>query len=336
LYAGVAEFFADKRVLITGGLGFLGSATARELVGLGSRVSIIDSLVPTHGGKRENVAGLEDELDVAIGDVRDPAILEPRVRECDVLLNLSGQTSHMDSMRDPITDLDLNCESQLAVVEACRKLNPECKLVFTSTRQLYGRPQYLPVDERHPVVPVDVNGIHKAAGEWYHLLYGEVYGLPTTVLRLVNTYGPRMRIVDARQTFLGYWVKLVLMGEELSVFGDGRQRRDLDYVDDAVAAILLAASRDGTDGEVYNLGGGRVVSLVELAELLIQANGGGSYRLVPFPDDQKPIDIGDYYADSSKFRGAQGWHPEVGLEEGLRRTLEFFRAQGPGAWGDPV
>jgi UDP-glucose 4-epimerase len=333
---GLATAFAGLRVLITGGLGFIGSNLARDLVAAGSRVTLIDSLMPTHGGTWANVAGIEDDVEVHELDVRDTDRLHAHLLAKDVLFNLAGQTSHLDSMSDPRTDLEINCTAQLSLLEACRADNPDLRIVFAGTRQIYGRPQYLPVDEAHPIDPVDVNGINKTAGEWYHLLYGRVYGLPVSVLRLTNTYGPRMRVRDARQTFLGLWIRQALTDEELLVFGDGRQRRDFAYVDDVVRALCLAATSPAAVGEVFNVGGGDDgnTSLEETAELLVRLAASGRYRIVPFPDDRLTIDIGDYYADDTKLRGL-GWRPAVTLEEGLRATLDFYREHGGAYWGDP-
>jgi UDP-glucose 4-epimerase len=330
--ADLAAPFAGTRVLVTGGLGFIGSNLARELVAGGADVVLVDSLVPEYGGSRENIKGIEGSVHVNVSDVRDEFSLKQLVRDRDVIFNLAGQTSHLDSMSDPYTDLEINCRAQLSILEACRENNPTARVVFASTRQIYGRPEYLPVDERHPLRPVDVNGINKTAGEWYHLVYGDVYGIPVCVLRLTNTYGPRMRVRDARQTFLGYWLRQILLGEELLVFGDGSQKRDFNYVDDAVRALLLAAARDEAVGEIYNLGDGEVLSLLELAELLVEVNGSGSYRIVPFPDDRKAIDIGDYYSDFGKIRRELGWEPKVRVEDGLRRSLEFYREHGESYW----
>ena len=320
--------YAGRRVLVTGGLGFIGSNLARRLVELGAEVLLVDSLIPEYGGNRANIAGIEDAVTVNVSDVRDAHSLPALIRGQDVLFNLAGQTSHVDSLHDPYTDLDINCRAQLSILEACRRENPGVKVVFASTRQLYGRPAYLPVDELHPLAPVDPNGVNKAAGEGYHLVYGAVYGLRTCVLRLTNTYGPRMRVKDDRQTFLGTWLRLAVEGEELLVFGDGTQKRDFTYVDDAVEAFLLAGARDEADGEVFNLGGAEPpVSLLELAELL-----GAPYRLVPFPDERKSIDIGDYYADDRKIRDLLGWEPRVGLREGLARSLEYYREHREAYW----
>jgi UDP-glucose 4-epimerase len=330
----LADAFAAKRVLVTGGLGFIGSNLARALVQAGSSVVLLDSLVPHYGGNMRNIAGIEGAVRVNISDVRDEYSLRALVRNQDVLFNLAGQTSHLDSMVDPATDLEINCRAQLSILEACRHYNPDVRIVFASTRQIYGRPRRLPVDEDHPIAPVDVNGINKTAGEWYHLLYGEVYGLPVSVLRLTNTYGPRMRVRDARQTFLGWWVRLLLTGERLTVWGDGSQRRDFNYVDDAVAAFLLAGADERANGRVYNLGGDERISLLDLADLLVEINGGGEVEVVPFPHERKAIDIGDFYADYGRMERELGWRPSVRLREGLSRTLDYYRVHGERYWGE--
>lgn len=327
-----ADAFRGRRVLITGGLGFIGSNLARRLVEAGAEVLLVDSMIPEYGGNVANIKGIEDEVTVNIADVRDVHSLPYLVGDCEVIFSLAGQTSHLDSMADPYTDLEINCRAQLSLLEACRLANPGARIVFASTRQIYGRPEYLPVDERHPIHPVDVNGINKTAGEWYHLLYGQMYGIPVCVLRLTNTYGPRMRVKDARQTFLGYWLRQIVVGEEIAVFGDGLQKRDFNYVDDAVDAFLLAATRDEALGKTYNLGDSEVVSLLDLARKLVELNGGGSFKVVPFPDDRKAIDIGDYYGDFSRIKDDLGWQPRVGLDEGLRRSIDFFREHGGGYW----
>ena len=318
------EAFTGRKVLITGGLGFIGSNLARRLVDLGARVTLVDSLIPEYGGNLFNIAGLEDHVQVNISDVRDQHSMRYLVQGQDYLFNLAGQTSHMDSMEDPGTDLEINCRAQLSILEACRRYNPRIKVVFASTRQIYGKPDYLPVDEKHLLRPVDVNGINKMAGEWYHILYNNVYELRACALRLTNTIGPRMRIKDARQTFLGVWVRLLLEGKTFEVWG-GEQLRDFTYVDDVVDAFLLAAASEEANGEVFNLGCERVIGLKALADLLVEVNGGGRYEIRSFPPDRKRIDIGDYYADYSRIRSVLEWEPKVSLREGLARTVAFFR-----------
>jgi UDP-glucose 4-epimerase len=319
----VQTTFADRKVLITGGLGFIGSNLARRLVELGADVTLVDSLVPEYGGNLFNIAGIEDRVRVNIADVRDTHSMDYLVRGQDFLFNLAGQTSHMDSMQDPYIDLEINCKAQLSILEACRKHNPNIKIVFASTRQIYGKPEYLPVDEKHLLQPVDVNGINKMAGEWYHILYNNVYGVRACALRLTNTIGPRMRVKDSRQTFLGVWIRLLIEGKPFEVWG-GNQLRDFTYVDDAVEAFLMAAISEESNGLVFNLGS-EPIDLKKLAELLIEINGGGEYIPRSFPSDRKLIDIGDYYGDFSRIRSTLGWKPQVPLREGLANTLEFYR-----------
>ena len=318
------ECFQNKRVLITGGLGFIGSNLARRLVDFGADVLLVDSLVPEYGGNWRNIEDIRDRVSVNIADVRDPYSMRYLVQGKDFLFNLAGQTSHMDSMTDPFTDLETNCRAQLSILEACRHHNPAIRIVFASTRQLYGKPDHLPVDESHLLRPVDVNGINKMAGEWYHILYHHTYGIRSTALRLTNTYGPRMRVKDSRQTFLGIWIKSVIRGEPFEVWG-GAQLRDFTYVDDAVDAFMRCAADSSAGGSVYNLGGGRAVTLRELAEMLIAANDGqGEFLVREFPADRKRIDIGDYCADDRHIRTTLGWRPSVPTEEGLRRTLSYY------------
>ena len=316
--------FRNANVLITGGLGFIGSNLAGRLVNLGADVLLVDSLIPEYGGNLYNISGIEDKVKVNISDVRDPHSMRYLVQDKDFLFNLAGQTSHMDSMQDPFTDLEINARAQLAILEACRKYNPDIKIVFASTRQIYGKPDYLPVDEKHPLRPVDVNGINKMAGEWYHILYNNVYGIRSCVLRLTNTIGPRMRIKDARQTFVGIWIRLLLEGKPFEVWG-GEQIRDFTYVDDCIDAMLMAAISEKANGQVFNLGGDCQISLKNLAEMLIDINGGGKYIIKTFPDNRKKIDIGDYYSDYTLIRDTLGWKPKTPLKEGLRRTVDFYQ-----------
>ncbi len=324
--ANLRRVFAGRRVLITGGLGFIGSNLARELVRLGAKVSIVDSLVPEYGGNRRNLAGVAARVKIHVADVRDWPRLPSLVRGQDFLFNLAGQTSHMDSMTDPQTDLDINCRAQLAILEACRLHNPGIRIVFASTRQIYGRPDYLPVDERHPLRPVDVNGINKLAGESFHLLYSRVHGIAATALRLTNTIGPRMRVKDARQTFVGVWVRRLVEGEPFEVWG-GDQLRDFTYVDDAVEAFLLAAARPEAVGQVFNLGGPPRVTLQRLAELLVEVNRGGAFVVREFPADRRKIDIGDYFADGRLIARRLGWRPRTDLRTALARTVAYYRRE---------
>lgn len=322
------DTFAGRRVLVTGGLGFIGSNLVLSLARLGADVTVVDSLIPEYGGNLRNLEGVDGKVRVYMSDVRDKGSLPHIVGRQDVLFNLAGQTSHLDSMTDPETDLDINARAQLSILESCRLHNPGIRVVFASTRQIYGRPVYLPVDEHHPLRPVDVNGINKLAGEGYHLLYSEVHGIRSTVLRLTNTIGPRMRVKDARQTFVGVWIRSILSGEPFEVWG-GSQLRDFTYVDDAVEAFLLAASRSEAEGQVFNVGGTPPVTLLELAELLVDVNGGGTFVTREFPEDRQKIDIGDFYADDTLIRETLGWTHRTSLETALEKTLGYYRQELP-------
>ena len=313
-----------KQVLITGGLGFIGSTLAHRLVGKEADVLIVDSLFPEYGGNFANIKGIEKMVRVNISDVRDVHGLSWLVKDAEVIFNLAGQTSHMDSMTDPYTDLDINCVSQLHILEACRRENPGVKIVFASTRQIYGKPRYLPVDENHPIVPTDVNGINKSAGEQYHLLYGKVYGMWCASLRLTNTYGPRMRIKDARQTFLGIWLRLALENKPFEVWG-GNQLRDFSYVDDTVDALLAVVENDAARGGVFNVGGMEVVSLLEVARMIQMELNSTKFSVKAFPKERQAIDIGDFYADDRRLRETTGWFSKVPLSVGLRKTIEYYR-----------
>ena len=326
------DIFTGSDVLVTGGLGFIGSALARRLVELGAKVTLVDSLIPEYGGNLFNIHDIRDRVTVDLTDVRDAAAMSSLIKNRQFLFNLAGQTSHLDSMTDPMTDLNINAAAQLHILEACRLHNRDLKIVFASTRQVYGRPEYLPVDEKHPIEPVDINGINKLAGEWYHLLYNNVYQIRACALRLTNTYGPGMRVKDARQTFLGIWIRRLIEGKPIQIFGDGKQRRDFNFVTDVVEALLRAAASREADGQLFNLGHHEQISLRELASMLVEINGSGNYELVPFPDDRKAIDIGDYYADFRKIDEVLGWSPQVTLENGLKQTLEFYRANQGHYW----
>ncbi len=318
------QSLTSKNILITGGLGFIGSSLARRLVELEAQVTLVDSLIPEYGGNFFNIHDIQDQVTVNITDVRDPYAMKYLIQGKDYLFNLAGQTSHLDSMKDPQTDLAINASAQLSILETCRHHNPGIKLVFASTRQLYGKPDYLPVDETHPIRPVDVNGINKLAGEWYHLLYNNVYQIRACALRLTNTYGAGMRVKDARQTFLGIWIRNLIEGKPILVYGDGTQLRDFNYVDDVVDALLLAAIKSEADGEVFNLGSREYINLRNLAQMMVDLYPDGKYEITPFPTDLKAIDIGDYYSDYTKAEKLLGWSPKIKLREGLERSLTFY------------
>jgi len=311
--------------MVTGGLGFIGSNLARQLVELGADVLLVDSLIPDYGGNLFNIDGYADRLHVNIADIRQQTTMNYLVRDRAVIFNLAGQVSHIDSMREPYTDLEVNCRSQLTILEACRNHNPAVKVVFAGTRQVYGRPDSLPVTEAHLVRPTDVNGINKAAGENYHLVYNSVFGVRACSLRLTNVFGPRQLIKHDRQGFIGWFIRTAIEDKTIQIYGDGSQLRDLVFVDDAADAFLRAGALDDCNGDVFNVGGAQPISLRDLATELVRIAGSGRVGFIDWPTDKKAIDIGSFYADSTKFSRATGWAPAVPLTDGLRQTVDFYR-----------
>src|SRR3954451_21866167 len=322
---GYRQFYRGRAVMITGGLGFIGSNLARALVDLGANVLLVDSLIPDYGGNLFNVDGIADRVHINVADIRQQSTMNYLVRDRDVIFSLAGQVSHIDSMRDPYTDLDINCRSQLTVLEACRNHNPDVKVVYAGTRQVYGKPVSLPVSETQLVRPTDVNGINKAAGEYYHLVYNNVFGVRGCSLRLTNVYGPRQLIRHNRQGFIAWFIRLAIENKTIQIYGDGSQLRDFVYVDDAADAFLRAGASDACNGEVFNVGGEEPVSHRDLTTRLVGVAGTGRVQYVDWPAEKKAIDIGSFYADSTKFTAATGWSPTVTLADGLRRTVEFYR-----------
>jgi len=320
-----AESFRGKHALITGGQGFIGSNLAHRLVTLGVRVRIVDAALPHTGENSFNLQDIAANVELQIADLRDPDVVSAMIAGQDYFFNLAGLVSHVDSMEAPQIDLEVNAACQLSIVEACRKYNPLIKIVYAGTRQIYGRSQYLPVDEKHPIVPVDFNGVTKRAGEMYHLVSYRVYGLHTSSLRMINTYGPRMHCRDGRLNFLGEWIRRLFDSQPLEVYGTGGQIRDLNFVDDVVDALLLAVASQQSAGQIYNLGSPEPIRLLDLAQLMIEVFGSGSYVLCPFPVERKRIDVGDYHGDYSKIQSQLGWQPKTSLRDGLTRTFEYYR-----------
>lgn len=319
------KFYQGKKVLITGGLGFIGSNLARRLVAWGADVTIIDSLIWAYGGNRFNVAGIEDKIKINIGDIRDRYSINELIKGQDILFNLAGQVSHIDSMKDPFTDLEINTTSQVSILESCRQNNPAIKIIYASSRQIYGKPEYLPVDEKHPVHPTDVNGINIMAGEWYHILYNNIYGLRACSLRMTNVYGPRQLVKHNRQGFTGWFIRQAVEGKTIQLYGDGSQKRDLNYVDDVCDALLLAGASEKANGQIYNLGAPEVISLKDLAAMLVELSGKGSFELIPWPEEKKKIDIGDYYSNFDKIKNDLGWEPKTSLRDGLEQTIVYYK-----------
>lgn len=325
------NFYKGKRVLITGGLGFVGSTLAHRLVPLGAKVTIVDSMIPHYGGNFFNIEGIRDKVTVNIADVRDRFSMNFLVRDQDIIFNMAGTLSHVDSMRDPFTDLEINCKAQLSLLESCRNFNPKVKILFAGTRNQYGRAKYSPVDENHPMIPIDVNGINNIAGEWYHILYNNIYGIQACSLRMVNCFGPRHQMKHPRQGVLNWFIRQIIDGEKVKLFGTGEQIRDTNFVDDVVEAFLVTGASDKVNGEAFNLGG-IPVSLKEFVEKAIEINGQGEYEIVPFPADRKPIEVGDYIADYGKIKKTLGWEPKANLEDGIKKTLDYYKKHKEHYW----
>ncbi len=324
--------FKDKNVMITGGLGFIGSNLAHKLVELGANVLLVDSLIPDFGGNLFNINLIKNKVRVNISDIRVGHTMEYLVKDQNYIFNLAGQVSHIDSMRDPITDLEINARAQISLLEACKKNDKNVKIVFASTRQIYGKADYLPIDEKHILRPTDFNGISKMAGEWYHILYNNFYGIKTCSLRLTNTFGPRQLMMHNRQGFIPWFVRQIIDGEEIKIFGSGEQLRDINYVADVVEAFLSAAVAEKTNGQIYNLGHHEPVSLKGFVETLIKVNGKGKYTITPFPEEKAKIDVGSTYCSYDKIKKDLGWEPKVSLAEGLKRTLDYYRKYKKNYW----
>lgn len=319
------EAFEGRRCLVTGGLGFIGSNLALALAAAGARVRVVDAMVPSHGANPHNLEGAAAPIDVVVADIGDAARVATAVGEAEYVFNLAGQISHLDSMEDPLADFDWNARSQVSFLETLRSAGSRPVVVYTSTRQIYGRPERLPVDEDHPVRPVDVNGISQHAAEQCHLLYARVHGLRACSLRLTNVYGPRLRISESRQGVLGVFLRLALEGGTIRVYGDGSQLRDFLHVDDVVAALVAAALTPAAVGEAFNVSHGEALPLRRVAELLLAAAGTGRLELVPWPVDRAAIDIGSFVGDSAKARRLLGWSPRVSFAGGIESTVRYFR-----------
>ena len=316
--------FHDKRILITGGLGFIGSNLAIKLVSLGAKVEIYDALIKGLGGNLFNVEPVKNKLTITIGDMREKTKIEKAILKKDYIFNLAGTLSHIDSMANPFIDLDINCRAQLCLLEACRKLNKQVKIVFAGTRNQYGKALYLPVDEKHIQEPTDINVINAIAAEKYHLLYNRIYGIKAVSVRMSNTYGPRHQMKHPRQGVLNWFIKVLKDGKTVELYGDGSQIRDVNYIDDVVNALLLCAKSEKSNGQAYNLGG-QAITLKEFVEKVIEILDRGRYKTVKFPKEREPIEVGNYVADIKKIKEELGWQPRVPIDEGIKRTIDFYK-----------
>jgi UDP-glucose 4-epimerase len=326
------RFYAGKRVLITGGLGFLGSNLAIRLVQLGSKVTLLDGLLEGLGGNWFNIEPVRDKVEVVVANLADRQRVDPCVRGQDVVFNIAMQPSHLASMDNPLYDVQTNVLSQVHFLESLRAHNPEARVLYVGSRAQFGRVAVFPINEDTPPNPRDVYAVSKQAVEWYHFQYASICGLQVTSLRLGNTYGPRHQMRHAQYGVQNYLIRLAMEGKEITVYGDGHQVRELLYVEDAVEAMLRLARHDGCIGEVYCIGALERVSFLELVQSIIRAAGSGSYRHVPWPREREIIEVGDVRTDDSKLRGDTGWAPKVSLEQGLGQTVEFYRAHRERYW----
>jgi UDP-glucose 4-epimerase len=314
--------WSGRKILVTGGAGFLGSNLCHALAARGAKVTAVDGFLFGGGANQANLEGANVTLVQA--DIRD-VDMRPLCEGAAVIFNLAAQTSHMGGQRDPLADIAVNAVAQVRLIQAAREAAPDAVVVHASTRQFYGRALRLPVDETHPVNPTDANGVSKFAGEQYWMIEHRTAGRPVVSLRLTNCYGPRLRIRDARQTFLGIWLRCVLEKKPFEVWG-GEQLRDLTYVDDVTDAFLRAAATPECHGKIFNIGGSAPASLLEIARLMQKIAGDDAqFAMREFPADRARIDIGSYHADDCAFRAATRWAPTVSLEEGIRRSLGWFR-----------
>jgi UDP-glucose 4-epimerase len=316
--------YAGKRVLVTGGLGFIGSNLAVRLARDGAQVTVLDSTVRGCGANTHNLEPFLTRISVIQDDIGALKTYHRDVVGTDVVFNMAGEISHINSMRDPVRDLALNTTSQLCFLLGLRDICPGVRVVYASTRQVYGVPQYLPINESHPINPIDFNGIHKHAAASYHRLLTASGEIDATILRLTNVYGPRMALNIPEQGVLGHFFRRALNGEDIEVFGDGKQVRDPVYVDDIVGACLLAGAKTGLPNTNMNVGGMEALPLEEMARILA-AEGGGAVRHRPFPEGHKAIDIGSFSTDNSFIRETLGWNPLVPFATGARLTLDYYR-----------
>ncbi len=323
----VRSSYRQKRAVVTGGLGFIGSNLVIRLAELGARVTVVDCKVPGCGANEHNIHPVRADVRLLVKDIADASEFRPVLASADVIFNLAGEVSHVHSMRFPERDSYLNAVAQLRFVQECARAAPGIRMVYAGTRQIYGVPQYLPVDEDHPVRPVDINGIHKYSAMMYHLMYARDGALGSVVLNLTNVYGPRMALNAPCQGVLSTFVRRVLLGQPIELFGDGRQLRDPLYVDDAVEAFLLAGCERDPSSTVYNVGGPAAVELREIAEMACRASAAPPPSCRPFPPERKSIDIGSYYTDSRRIARELGWTPSTPFAKGIAQTLEYYGAQ---------
>lgn len=323
---------AGKHVLITGGAGMLGSTIAHLAYREGASVTVLDALLPLYGGNLFNLKDISDGIEFVQGDIRDREIVDQVVKGQDMVFNLAAQVSYVDSNTDPHLDIDINCRGIVNVLESCRQFAPQARVLFSSSRFVYGRIEYSPVDEVHPFNCLSIYGIHKLAGEKYHRYYFEAYGLPATSLRIANPYGPRQQMKHGKYGIVNWFIRQALDGKPLTVFGEGGQKRDYIFSEDLAEAFLAVALSPQTAGETYNLGSGGGSSFLEMTRTIAKYVPDTDIRQVEWPKDRYFVETGDYIADIQKLQQATGWQPQIDLEEGIARTVDYYRSHRVHYW----
>ncbi|MFC1540417.1 NAD-dependent epimerase/dehydratase family protein [Candidatus Margulisiibacteriota bacterium] len=325
--------YAGKRVLITGGLGLMGSNLSHKLLDYGAKVTILDPLLPLYGGNLFNFSGIEDKVTINYGDIRDEAALAQTVKDKDIIFNLAAQVSYTDGQTDPLLDLDINCRGHLLLLESCRKFNPSVKIVFSGSRLQYGEVKQVPVNEDQPMNPKSFYGIHKVAGEFYHKMYYKLHGIRTAVFRIANPYGIRHQMKHSRYGIVNYFIKLAMGDDPIKIFGDGNQIRDYIYVEDIVEAFLHAGIRQKADNEVFNVGSGTPTRFVDMAKTVIATVGKGRLEMVPWPENYQIIESGGYVSDIAKAKKMLAWSPKTKLSDGIKKTFEYYLKYKDHYWG---
>ncbi len=326
------KVFKDKEVLVTGGLGFIGSNLCIELVRLGARVTIIDNMLPRQGGNLFNISGIAENVTVNISDVRNQLSMNHLVKGKDYIFHLAGQVNHVDSMKNPLQDLEINCRGTMVLLEALRNHNRDAKVIFAGTRGEYGSSVKLPVDEDHPTNPKGIYAVTNLTAEKMVLVYDDVYKIRGSCLRITNTYGPRHQMAHDEYGVFNWFIRKAMDGEEIPVFGDGRILRDFLYVEDLVDCMLKVAVTDGAYGKVFNVGTGIPVSFFELAEKIAAISGTGKTGFTEFTQERKEVEPGDYYADITRIKTTTGWQPVTPLEEGIAKTIDYYRKNRKEYW----
>ncbi len=324
--------FKNKEVLVTGGLGFIGSNLCIELVRLGARVTIVDNMLPRQGGNLFNIKDIAGEVTVNVSDVRNQLSMDHLVKGKDLVFHLAGQVNHVDSMKNPVQDLEINCLGTMVLLEALRHHNRDARVIFAGTRGEYGSSVKLPVDEDHPTNPKGIYAVTNLTAEKMVLVYDDIYKIRGSCLSITNTYGPRHQMAHDEYGVFNWFIRKALDDEEIPVFGDGRILRDFLYVEDLVDCMLKVAATDGAYGTVFNVGTGIPVSFFELAEKIVAIAGSGRTKFTEFTQERKEVEPGDYYADITRIKKITGWQPKTSLEEGIARTIDYYREHGGEYW----